>query len=70
MKLSTVLSIQPTQFEAVALKGDLTRSVAKIAALGYDGVELAVRDPKLLDADEVRALVQRHGLAVPAIGTG
>ena len=70
MKLSTVLSVQLTQFEAVALKGDLTRSVAKIAALGYDGVELAVRDPKLLDADEVRALVQRHGLAVPAIGTG
>jgi sugar phosphate isomerase/epimerase len=70
MKLSVVLSTHAAAFEAVAFKGDLEASLAKIAAWGYDGVELAVRDPRLVDADEIVRLVSSHGLAVPAIGTG
>jgi sugar phosphate isomerase/epimerase len=70
MKLSIVLSTHAAQFEAVAFKGDLTFNIAKIAAWGYDGVELAVRDPNLVDADELERVVAAHGLLVPAIGTG
>lgn len=70
MKLSIVLSIQQAQFQAVALKGDLEANLAKIAGWGYDGVELAIRDPQVVDADELARLVASHGLVVPAIGTG
>ncbi len=70
MKLSVVLSTHAAAFEAVAFKGDLEASVAKIAGWGYDGVELAIRDPRLVDADEIARLVSTHGLVVPAIGTG
>src|SRR5512135_2166190 len=70
MKLSVVLSIQPARFQAATFKGDLDTNLARIAALGYDGVELAIRDPALLDIDEVQAAVTRHNLRVPAIGTG
>ncbi len=70
MKLSIVLSTQPARFEALAYKGDFERNVEKIARLGYEGVELAVRDPNLLDADYVEEVVSRLGLEVPAIGTG
>lgn len=70
MKLSLVLSTHQAQFEAVALKGDLAANVAKIAAWGYDGVELAVRDPSLVDGKELARVVQAHGLDVPALGTG
>ncbi|MGD2206684.1 MAG: 5-keto-L-gluconate epimerase [Anaerolineae bacterium] len=70
MKLSIVLSTQAAQFEAVAFKGDFEANVAKIAGWGYDGVELAIRDPKLIDADELLRVVSAHGLEVPAIGTG
>ncbi len=70
MKLSIVLSTQPARFEALAYKGDFERHVEKIARLGYDGVELAVRDPGLLDADHVEEVIGRLGLEVPAIGTG
>jgi sugar phosphate isomerase/epimerase len=70
MKLSIVLSIQAAQFQAVAFKGDFEANVAKIAAWGYDGVELAIRDPKLVDGDELLRVVSAHGLTVPAIGTG
>ena len=70
MKLSIVLSTQPAQFQAVAFKGDLDANLAHIACLGYDGVELAIRDPKLVDLDDLERLVRKHNLVVPAIGTG
>jgi sugar phosphate isomerase/epimerase len=70
MKLSIVLSTQAAQFQAVAFKGDLEANVAKIAAWGYDGVELAIRDPSLVDGDALLRAVSAHGLEVPAIGTG
>jgi sugar phosphate isomerase/epimerase len=70
MKLSIVLSTHAAQFQAVAFKGDFESNVARIAGMGYDGVELAIRDPNLVDADELRHIVSAHGLEVPAIGTG
>jgi sugar phosphate isomerase/epimerase len=70
MRLSIVLSTHAAQFQAVAFKGDFESNVSKIAALGYDGIELAIRDPALVDADAVLKVVSAHGLAVPAIGTG
>jgi sugar phosphate isomerase/epimerase len=70
MKLSVVLSTHIAQFEAVAFKGNFTSNIAKIADWGYDGVELAIRDPKLVDVDELDRLISTYGLEVPAIGTG
>jgi sugar phosphate isomerase/epimerase len=70
MKLSIVLSTQPARFEAVAFKGDFEVNIARIASLGYDGVELAIRDPLLIDAQMLEKVVTSHGLQVPAIGTG
>ncbi len=70
MKTAIVLSTQAAGFEAVAFKGALETNVAKIAALGYDGVELAIRDPRLVDGDEITRVVSSSRLGVPAIGTG
>jgi sugar phosphate isomerase/epimerase len=70
MKLSIVLSTQSARFEAVAFKGDLEANIARIASWGYDGVELAIRDPRLVEAEMVEKVVTGHGLKVPAIGTG
>jgi len=70
MKLSIVLSTHAASFDSVAYKGDLERNVERIARLGYDGVELAVRDPSLLDVAHVEQVLRRWGLEVPALGTG
>ena len=70
MKLSVVLSTQQTQFQAASFSGSLAQNIADIAFMGYDGVELAIRDPKLVDLDALEALTREHGLRVPAIGTG
>jgi sugar phosphate isomerase/epimerase len=70
MKLSIVLSTQAASFEAVAFKGNFEANIAKIAGWSYDGVELAIRDPRLVDPGLLEQVVTSHGLKVPAIGTG
>jgi sugar phosphate isomerase/epimerase len=70
MQLAIVLSTQPAQFQAATFKGDLAANLERIAALGYSGVELAIRDPRLLDLDDLERLTRACGLSVPAIGTG
>lgn len=70
MKLSLVLSTHSAQFQAVAFKGYFEENVAKIAKWGYDGVEIAIRDPGLVNPDQLEQVVKAHNLTVPAIGTG
>lgn len=70
MKLSYVISTQPTQFQAVAFDPNFEANIAKLAGLGYDGVELAVREPSKLDVVSVKNALEKHKLQVPAIGTG
>ncbi len=70
MKFSVVLSTQPAQFQAATFKGGLESNLAAIAAMGYDGVELAIRDPALVNLGQLRQTIGGYGLAVPAIGTG
>ena len=70
MRISIVLSTHSAQFQAVAFKGHFENNVARIAGWGYDGVELAIRDPKLVDGDQLVRVVSDQGLEIPAIGTG
>ena len=70
MNLSIVLSTHAASFEAVAFKGNFETNVKAIASYGYDGVELAVRDPELVDHDQVIQLVKEQNMTIPAIGTG
>jgi len=68
--LSIVLSTQPASFSALAYKGELAENIKKINKMGYDGVELAVRNPELLDLKELQTIISDYNLTVPAIGTG
>lgn len=57
MKTSIVLSTQPSTFSALAFKGNLPENLVKIKALGFDAVELAVRDPDQLDLHLLRSVL-------------
>jgi 5-keto-L-gluconate epimerase len=70
MHLSLVISTEETGFDAVVMRGTWQDAVRTAAALGYDGVELAVRDASRLDPAMVSSVVRESGLTVPAIGTG
>jgi len=70
MKKSIVISTSSTKFSALAFKEDFEESVKKVADLGFDGAELAVRNPKDLKVDDVINMIKENKLEVPAIGTG
>jgi sugar phosphate isomerase/epimerase len=52
------------------LSGTFEEKVRKAAALGYDGVELMVRDPAGLDWPAVKGTLAAHNLGVGQIVTG
>ena len=70
LKLSIVVSTQPASFSALAYKGRVAENIKKVRDLGYDGVELAIRNPDLLNINELQKIISKTGLLVPAIGTG
>ena len=70
MKFSVVVSTHMSEFQAATFQGDLRANLARVAAAGYDGVELAIRDPRLVDQARLEKLLKSQRLVVPAIGTG
>ncbi len=49
---------------------DFEGKVEYLAKIGYDGVELAIRDPKEINAEKVKKIIDNFGLKVPTISTG
>ena len=70
MKLSIVISTSDATFDALAFKGDLENGMKMAKGIGYDAVEIAVRDPKVVDPDRIDSLKREIGLDISAIGTG
>ncbi len=70
MKLAYTISASPTRFAAVAQGRGLGASIRHLAGLGYQGVELAIRDPAEVNLEEIVEVTRQAGVVVPAIGTG
>ncbi|MEW6201976.1 MAG: sugar phosphate isomerase/epimerase family protein, partial [bacterium] len=70
MKLSIVVATPEARFSALALKGDFRDNFALLNSLGYDGVELAVRDPQTIHPEKISSLLEEFHLQLSAIGTG
>ena len=54
----------------VLFQGGIERALARVAAVGYDAVELHIRNPGSLNAAAIAAAAGDAGLIVDAIGTG
>lgn len=54
----------------LAYGGNFEQTLDQLAALGYDGVELMVRNPDELDVDALAGAMDQRGLRVCMIGTG
>jgi len=49
MKKSIVVYTSSTKFSALAFKENLKESIKKVVDLGFDGAELAIRNPQDLE---------------------
>lgn len=54
----------------MAFSGDFEKNVETIRTIGYEGLELYVRDVGAMDLSYVRKTIARSGLEVSAIGLG
>jgi sugar phosphate isomerase/epimerase len=70
MKISLVLTPRKTRFAPLLFAGDMEHGIKRAAELGYEGVELNIRDPTSLDRDKLIASVRTYNLKVVALGTG
>ena len=53
----------------MGLQGPLYEALETVARIGYEGVELFVRDPATLDVVQLKQALQEHRLTIPVIGT-
>ncbi|HEX9114748.1 MAG TPA: sugar phosphate isomerase/epimerase family protein [Anaerolineae bacterium] len=70
MKLSLAVTPAPTVFAPLLYAGDLMRGLRRAAELGYDGVELNLRDPAAENLELIVSAAQAYGLAIVSLGTG
>jgi sugar phosphate isomerase/epimerase len=59
-----------TQDTLAVYRGDLDSAFGKLAALGFDGVELMTKDPSALDGDKINSLLDKHKLELVGFCTG
>jgi sugar phosphate isomerase/epimerase len=70
MKLALTATPSAARFAPILLRGDIAGAFALAAELGYDGVELHLRQPGDIDRAAVRKLASDYGLGIPILGTG
>jgi sugar phosphate isomerase/epimerase len=67
IRLSYILLPRLTAFESAA---KIKSVFSGIRACGYDGVELNITDPLGIDPDDLQAMAEEIGLAIPSFLTG
>lgn len=71
MKLAfPVATPETSDATMLALRGNLAENFRLLAKLGYDAVELMVRDPASLNAVHIKTLADDLGLAISSVSTG
>lgn len=69
MKLAYSVATPDAPGPLMSFYGDFKQNVADIKAIGYDALELFVRDPADMDVGAVGRIIEQSGLAVAAVGT-
>jgi len=70
MKVALTATPSRVPFAPIVVQGGVAEGFSLAAELGYDGVELHLRQPSDIDPGEVMRLASRYGLGVPTLGTG
>jgi len=69
-RFGTSLSPLQSKFGPLLFAGDLEAGLAGASRAGLDGVELSLRDPDALDAQDLQAGLEKHALSLLAVATG
>ena len=70
MKYAIVISASKTKFGPVVFREDLENNIIKAKEIGYDGIEIAVKNPGAVNINRVKKVWETSGMDILAIGTG
>ena len=70
MRLAYMIATPELKTMPMSWVGDYRRIIPRLAEIGYDGVELQVRDPAEFDGAALGRCAQEAGLAIAAVSTG
>lgn len=70
MKVSLTISASGSRFAPIVFQGDYAQRIGEAASMGFEAVELHIRDPKAIDRHSILQSLERTGIFVSTIGTG
>ena len=70
MKTSISIIKEGTEKMPFVLRGEYEKSIKRAAELGFDAVEMHIRDPKEVNVAGLKKSLAENGIAVSSIGTG
>ena len=70
VKIAGVVSLDEIKFGPIIYKGRLEQSIIKLAGLGYDGIEISLRDPDQVEVDSLQRWLKENNIALASIATG
>ena len=70
LKNSIVIGLPEENFDALTFKGDVYENFKLAKDLGYDAVEIAIRDPKSFPVKVLEKAMREFDMEISAIGTG
>ena len=70
MLISATITDSGSSFSPILFTGDLVEKIKHVAALGFKGVELHIRDPLACNLKGIRDALEKSELTLTTIGTG
>ena len=69
--IASITAIEAASWHTpLVLRGGFEQTIADAARLGYEGIELHLKDSDALDHAALAAALKRHGVRLTSIGTG
>ena len=70
MKIGGVITTSEAKFGPIMYKGNILENIEKLSKLGYEGVEISLRDPKIIKRKELKEVLKEKKMTLTALGTG
>ncbi len=70
MKIGAAITTGNAKFGPIIYRGDILESIEKLSKIGYEGVEISLRDPKIIKRNELKEVLKEQKMTLTALGTG
>lgn len=70
MKIAGVICPEKQGGGPIIYRGDIEESIKKLADLGYQGVEISLKEPSQVDKAKLLKILDREGISLSAVATG